>query len=232
MNIAVCDDELNVANVTLQNVKNLIDKHNERNIIFNYYVFSDPAELIKKHNEITFDVVFLDIDMPQVGGFDVAEKLYVRYRDVFIIYVTSYAEYAIDSIKHRVYRFVVKNNLKELEDSIIHLIDDLTLLNINYRFSYKENNYNIPTKSIFYCESVRNNVIIHTEGGDYKQKTSIRKMINCLPKTFARCHSSYIVNLIKIEQLKPDTIILTNDVHIPIGRAYRRAFISKLGEVW
>lgn len=86
MNIAVCDDEPTVANVTLQNVKNLIEKHNDRNILFNYYVFSDPAELIKKHSEITFDVVFLDIDMPKIGGFDVAEKLYLHYRDIFIIY--------------------------------------------------------------------------------------------------------------------------------------------------
>lgn len=232
MNIAVCDDKLPVAEATLQNVKNLIEKHNDRNIIFDYYVFTDPAELIKKHNEITFDVVFLDIDMPQVGGFDVAEKLYVRHRDIFIIYVTSYEKYAIDSIKHRVYRFVVKSNLRELESSIIHLLDDLTLLNTNYVFSYKDNYYNIPTKSILYCESIRNNVIIHTEYGDYKQVISIKKMIKQLPKTFARCYSSYIVNLTKIEQLNSDSVILPNNMRIPIGRAYRQDFFAKLGDVW
>lgn len=232
MNIAVCDDEPIVANVTLQNVKNLIEKHNDRNIMFDYYVFTDPAELIKKHDEITFDVVFLDIDMPQVGGFDVAEKLYVCHRDVFIIYVTSYEDYAVASIKHRVYRFVVKYNLNELEDSIIHLIDDIALLNVDYKFSYKDNYYNIPTKSIIYCESIRNNVIIHTECGDYKQVISIKKMIKQLPKTFARCYSSYIVNLTKIEQLNSDSVILPNNIRIPIGRAYRQDFFAKLGEVW
>lgn len=232
MNIAICDDELTVANVTLQNVKNLIEKHNDRNIIFDYYVFTDPVELIKKHNEITFDVVFLDIDMPQVGGFDVAEKLYLRYRDVFIIYVTSYEEYAIDSIKHRVYRFVVKSNLRELESSIIHLLDDLTLLNVNYVFSYKDEYYNIPTKSILYCESVRNNVVIHTENGDYKQKTSIKNMIKHLPKTFTRCHSSYIVNLIRITKVKSDSVILDDCITLPIGRTYRKDFISNLGNIW
>lgn len=232
MNIAICDDELPVAKATLQNVKNLVEKHNDRNIIFDYYVFTDPAELIKKHNEITFDVVFLDIDMPQVGGFDVAEKLYVRYRDVFIIYVTSYAEYALDSIKHRVYRFVVKSNLRELEYSIINLLDDLTLLNVTYQFNYKDDYYSIPTKSILYCESERNNVIIHTENGDFKQKISIKKMIKYLPKTFARCHSSYIINLIRITKIKSNSLVLTEDITIPIGRAYKQDFISRLGEVW
>ncbi|MCH5298104.1 MAG: response regulator transcription factor [Ruminococcus sp.] len=232
MNIAVCDDDLNIANLILENVKNLIDKHNDRNITFDYYVFNNPTELIQKHNEITFDVVFLDIDMPQVGGFDVAEKLYIHYRDVFIIYVTSYAKYAIDSIKHRVYRFILKSNLKELEDSIIHLLDDLTLLNVNYKFSYKDDYYNIPTKSILYCESIRNNVIIHTENGDYKQKTSIKKMIKHLPKTFARCHTSYIVNLLKIDRIKSDYVLLSNGDTIPIGRVYKRDLIEKYVEVW
>lgn len=232
MNIAICDDELTVANVTLQNVKNLIEKHNDRNLVFNYYVFNNPAELIIKHSEITFDVVFLDIDMPQIGGFDVAERLYLSYRDVFIIYVTSYEEYAIDSIKHRVYRFVVKSNLNELESSIIHLLDDLTLLNENYAFRYKDEYYNIPTKSILYCESVRNNVVIHTDNGDFKQKTSIKNMMKRLPKTFARCHTSYIVNLLRITKIKSDSLILNNNISLPIGRTYRKDFISNLGNIW
>lgn len=232
MNIAVCDDEPTVANVTLQNVKSLIEKHNDRNIVFTYYTFSDPTELIKKHSEITFDVVFLDIDMPKVGGFDVAEKLYLYHRDIFIIYVTSYEEYAIASIKHRVYRFVAKDNLRELESSIIHLLDDLTLLNSNYTFRYKDVYYNIPTKSILYCESIRNNVIIHTENGDFKQKTSIKNMLKHLPRTFARCHTSYIVNLLMISQIQSDSVILNNHISIPIGRTYRKDFISNLGNIW
>lgn len=220
MKIAVCDDDLTHAQITMKNVKELMTNHNILNADLEFFQYTDANIMLSEHNKSNFDVVFLDIDMPDINGFDVADKMFAENTDIIIIYTTSYDKYARQSIQHRVYRFITKGDSEELEDSIIQLFKDLSSQHVYYSFSYKKQPYNIDANSILYCEQVRNTLIIYTETDEYKQIISIKKILDKLPKNFIRCHKSYIVNAKKITDTSEKKIVLKNSIQIPMSKTY------------
>lgn len=220
MKIAVCDDDLRHAQTTMKSVKSLMTKHNILNLDLNFFQYTDAEQMLLEHDKSTFDVVFLDIDMPTIGGFDVADRMFAKNTDIFIIYTTSYDNFVRQSIKHRVYRFISKGDDEELEDSIIQLFSDLSSQRTYYSFSYKKKSFNIGVSSILYCEQIRNTMMIHTETDVYKQIISIKKILEELPKNFIQCHKSYIVNAKKIMNTSEDKITLRNGVYIPMSKTY------------
>lgn len=232
MNIAICDDNNFLLTQLLNTVKQLIDKHNHYNFQFEYYCYNNALELLRDYSSKMFDVVFLDIEMPQINGLKVGDQIFAINNDVFIFYVTSYESYMPESIKHRVYRFINKNDEKELEKGILSLFDDLINLHSRYKFNFKNSSYNLPTNSIFYCESVRNKVFIHTESKTFEQVISIRQILVKLPRNFCRCHSSYVVNVKKIWEVHEKNLILSNDVEIPFSRKYRIDLLNCIGNIF
>lgn len=220
MKIAVCDDDLTHAQITMKDAKKFITKHNVLKLDLEFFQYTDARLMLLDHDKSTFDVVFLDIDMPDINGFDVADKMFAKNTEIFIIYTTSYDNFARQSIKHRVYRFISKGDSKELEDSVIQLFNDLSSQHAYYNFNYKRQLYNIDINSILYCEQVRNTMMIYTETDVYKQIISIKKILDKLPKNFIRCHKSYIVNAKKITDTLEETIVLKNNIQIPMSKTY------------
>lgn len=232
MNIAICDDNNFLLMQLLNTIKQLIDKHNHYNFKFEYYCYNNALELLRDYSSKMFDVVFLDIEMPQINGLKVGDQIFAINNDVFIFYVTSYESYMSESIKHRVYRFINKNDEKELEKGILSLFDDLINLHSRYKFNFKNLSYNLPTNSIMYCESIRNKVFIHTESKTFEQVISIRQILVKLPRNFCRCHSSYVVNVKKIWEVHEKSLILSNDVEIPFSRKYRIDLLNCIGNIF
>lgn len=232
MTIAFCDDDNFLLTYLSNTVKQLISKHNHYNFSFEYYCYNKALDFLRDYNSKLFDIVFLDIEMPQISGLEVGNKIYAINNDVFIFYVTSYESYLSESIKHRVYRFVSKNDIKELERGIISLFDDLLNLRSRYKFNFKNSTYNLPTNSIFYCESVRNKIFIHTDTKIFEQVISIKQLIVDLPRNFCRCHSSFVVNVSKIREIHEKSLILLNDVEIPFSRKYRVDLLNCIGDIF
>lgn len=232
MNIAICDDNDFLLMQLLNTIKQLIDKHNHYNFKFEYYCYNNALELLRDYSSKMFDVVFLDIEMPQINGLKVGDQIFAINNDVFIFYVTSYESYMSESIKHRVYRFINKNDEKELEKGILSLFDDLINLHSRYKFNFKNSSYNLPTNSIMYCESIRNKVFIHTESKTFEQVISIRQILVKLPRNFCRCHSSYVVNVKKIWEVHEKSLILLNNVEIPLSRKYRIDLLNCIGNIF
>lgn len=232
MTIAFCDDDNFLLTYLSNTVKQLISKYNHYNFSFEYYCYNNALDFLRDYNSKLFDIVFLDIEMPQISGLEVGNKIYAINNDVFIFYVTNYESYLSESIKHRVYRFVSKNDIKELEHGIISLFDDLLNLRSRYKFNFKNSTYNLPTNSIFYCESVRNKIFIHTDAKIFEQVISIKQLIVDLPRNFCRCHSSFVVNVRKIREVHEKSLILLNDVEIPFSRKYRVDLLNCIGDIF
>lgn len=232
MNIAFCDDDKFLLKQLFNVVKNLIDKYNQYNFSFKYYFYTDAIKFLQDYKSIIFDIAFLDIEMPEIDGLSIGDKIYECNNDVFIFYVTSYDAYLPESIKHRVYRFVRKGDKKELEDGIKRLFSDLVNLHSRYCFTFKNSSYNLPTNSIIFCESMRNKVIIHTKTKKYEQIISLKQMLNELPNNFCKCHSSFLVNVKKIREIHDNNLVLDDDIKIPLSRKYKFNVIEHIGSIF
>ena len=99
MDIAICDDE----KIFREQIISYLLKYNNKFNIFEYYNGYDLLE-----SEKIFDIIFLDIEMDNINGMIVAEKLRERGVSSIIIFFTSHHEYVHDAFKVKAFRFLNK----------------------------------------------------------------------------------------------------------------------------
>lgn len=232
MNIVFCDDNEPILDELIKLVKKIINDYNIYNYQFNYFRYTDPIAVITDLKHINFDIAFLDIEMPQENGLSVGDSIYESNNDAFIFYVTSFEHYLKYSLKHRVYRFIEKGDIAELQDSIKSMLEDLALKRSRYRFEFKKHSYSVPISSIFYFEKSRNNVKIVTDTDIFLQRITIKELVDILPKAFFRCHSGYIVNLSKIKEINDNNVILNNNYVLPVSKKYFFDLLIKFNDTF
>ena len=98
INIAVCDDEQNFLD-TIQ--KELLQLANALNITIETYLYTDGNKVVDLiyNNKEDFDILFLDIDMPDISGLEVAKKIRKSESDIILIFISSHEQYVFDSIE-------------------------------------------------------------------------------------------------------------------------------------
>lgn len=175
--------------------------------------------------ESNIDLVFLDIEMPQMSGMELLENLSHLPQ---IVLVTSHEEYAAESYQYDVTDYIVKpvsqarflkavNRAKERMEGgqlqsggskTIFVRADSRLVQLN-------------TEDILYVEALGNYVNIYTSKERFTVHITMKEVLNKLPGSeFIRVHRSFIVRLDKIEAIE-DNFITIGSKSISIGRAYR-----------
>ena len=108
INIAVCDDEQDY----LKNIqKQLFQLANALNITIETYLYTDGNKVVDLiyNNKEDFDILFLDIDMPNISGLEVAKKLREKGSDIILIFISAHEQYVFDSIEYNPFRYIRKN---------------------------------------------------------------------------------------------------------------------------
>ena len=102
--IAVVDDQPDMR----QQLCSMIDQYSrENNCMLEVTAFSDGAQIITNYCK-GFDIIFLDIEMPELGGMDAAERIRTVDPDVVLVFVTNMAQYAIRGYEVDALDFVLK----------------------------------------------------------------------------------------------------------------------------
>lgn len=176
------------------------------------------------------DLLFVDINMPDLNGMELVKSLLVKPA---IIFTTAYSEYAVEGFKVDAVDYLVKpiayaDFLKaserarqrlqqsaptELNDDHIFVKSEYKVIRINYA-------------DISYIEGMREYVKIHlTDQSHVLSLMSIKKLEEKLPSSqFMRVHRSFIVNLEKITTIERNRIVFPPDVYIPVSEQYKEEF--------
>ncbi len=197
---------------------------------------------VKTVNKLKPDLIFLDIQMPKLNGFEMLELL--EHKPA-IIFSTAYDEYAIKAFEVDATDYLLKPFSQKRFDNaiekVIRKIDNNEISNSKYdklittineqkdflnRIVVKTNNkiIIIPTEKIFYIQAQDDYVMIHSELGKHlKQQTMKYYQANLNNKEFYRIHRSYIVKLSYVKQIDlvaKDSyqISLQNGTKIPVSR--------------
>ena len=96
LKIAICDDDLQVTSV----YKRIIESYSiQNNIDFEIDLLSSGKDLIKKYSEgVSYNALFLDIELSNENGIEIAEKIKSTYdRNVFIVFISNYPKYMMES---------------------------------------------------------------------------------------------------------------------------------------
>lgn len=228
MRFAIIDDDINFAELLQNKITLLCNKNNYEVKI---KCFSEAEPVLEEDQFIKYDIIFLDIEMPEVNGIDVAEKIN-RLRgnsDIpYIIFVTSKDNMVFEALKVLPYSFVRKSQLEDIEVCVNSLCKRL---NLSPTYSIKDGRgiRSIEIKNIIRIEKQRNYTIFHTKGGIYTERSSIDEKHKDLSQYhFLRPHIGYLINAEHIVEYKKDDVRMSDNSIIAISRTYKKSFKEEL----
>ena len=174
-----------------------------------------------------FDILLLDIDLPDKSGIDFANDYIKIYPNTKIIFISSHDELVFDSFKVHPYNFIRKENIDiELNDTLLELLDLLKMHKKEIVLNNKDNTTIIQQSDIIYIESFKHYCYIYTKRTTepYKIRPNMRQILEDLNFCFYRINRSYIINLNEIKQIKNGRVILKNNMEVTLQRGQIKKF--------
>ena len=222
MRIAICDDEQSERTLLMRYVQ----QYDTKLLVEEY----ESAVELLQNEKTTYDIIFMDIEMPSFNGFDAAVDLRKTNHPPLIIFVTKSNSYTIQGygvafrylqkpISYDTFSTVLSLAIKEKQPARISIFCDGA-----QRI--------LPIKSILYCEALDHNVTVHTRGGNYTTRMTLSELIALLPSSdFASPHKSYLVNLNFVQSIETNRIRLAeSEETLPLSKGKRKQFIQQLGD--
>ncbi|CEJ73469.1 DNA-binding response regulator [[Clostridium] sordellii] len=222
INIAICDDEINIINKT----KKLIQDYDKEDI--DIYVYENGEELINSDKE--FHIIFLDIDMKGLDGIETAKKLREYDKKVKIIYVTNYTDYTYSAFSVHAFGYLVKPlNKKELHNQLDEAFSYTEEISKNLEFITRDGVIRIDTNSIYYFEYEQRKVIMKTINKNYILKKKISEIGKDIKDYgFEMPHKSFVVNLYNIKTIKGYDVHMMDGSVIPLSQKKSSQFRDSL----
>lgn len=192
--------------------------------------FPDVAKALDFLNENTVDLLFLDVEMPGATGFDLLDKIAYKPK---VILTTSKEEYAYNAYQYNVQDFLKKPfTYKRFLESMEKVADaELPPANTGtgHIFIKSENKLiRIKWEDILFIEAMGDYIRFVTQDKKYISYNSIRNLEEKMDKKlFMKVHRSYIVNLLKIDDIRENDLFI-NGIEIPISKATRPEVLKRL----
>ena len=194
--------------------------------------FDNAIDATHYLDEEHVDIIFLDVQMPEMSGMDFINSL---VKDIDIILITSEQKYAVEAFEKRVTDYLVKPieyprflQAAEKAQENIEIKRAATVQRKELYVRTDSKIVRIPYEKVLFVEALADYVIIQTEAKKHIVHFTMKGIVNRLPDDdFVRTHRSYIVNLDKIEALE-DNSLLIGEKYIPIGASYKEALLNQL----
>lgn len=223
INVAICDDEPNDVN----NIKSFLNRYEmENNIDFSIQLYVDGTKLLENYQKGYYHLIFLDVEMPNINGLDVARYIRQNINDynTRIVFVSNYPEYMQDSFNVQAFNYFPKpfryDNFIMLINQLLHSIETSTCTRLLIRDDSSEELVNINDILMISTEDSKNKRI--------KITFSDRELIingllsewsdELYDLGFATPARGFLVNMRHIHYIMDNSLILDNGMSIPLSR--------------
>lgn len=217
--------------------------------------FTDPKKALEAVLTHDTDVIFLDISMPEMDGFVLAEAVLKLKEAPFIVFVTAYDEYAINAFEINAVDYLLKpvhedrldrtvqrirEKLKdkaEIQSGVKTMIKERYVENKSTKLPLWKNDriYLVRPKDVIYCTCSGGETFIYTHKDKFASTDSLNHFEEILmPYHFFRCHRNFLIQLDEIKEIVPwfnNTYAVKmnhNEASIPISRRKAKAFKEHL----
>lgn len=216
MKIAICDDEIYWGNEISKKINSI--KH--EGIELEIDCFTNQDDLLKKINEVKYNLVYLDIEMPGINGIKAAQMIKRVNPICIIIFVTAYDCYIQEAFRVEAFQYLKKpiddKLFKEEYERAVQLYKKTNLVKI---FKVKEGYKAFHLSEIISLESYYNSTLIKTIRGTYSTNyVNMRKIKKeIMDYDFLQLQSGYIVNMHYILGMKYREAELITGQTLPIS---------------
>jgi DNA-binding LytR/AlgR family response regulator len=222
MNYIIVDDEYIAHDI----IKGYCDMLPHFKLVSQCY---DGLEALECLRENKVELIFLDLNMPKLTGFDFLKSL---PNPPQVIVTTAYKEHALEGYELNIVdyllkpisfeRFVKAINKLEKKKSEVSPITTSTKQNESIFFRSNKNHIQVKLDNILYIEALGNYSKVVTTEEDIKIREKISDLYKLLPQDlFVQVHKSYLIAINHIKRIEGNRIFI-NDNMIPIGKFYKR----------
>ncbi len=222
LQIAVCDDEKNMG----EYLKQLIEERLKNEKDYKVVVFSSGAELLKEAKD--FNIFFLDIDLKDMSGIDMARGLR-KETEAVIVFVTALKEYIFDAFDVQAFQYLLKPIDEERFFQVLDkAIGECRMKKQSQPLVIRVNGIyqNVPRESILYVENEARKVVLHLKDRQISYYAKMGELEGILGEQFFRCHRGYLVNFNAVKGYDTGNIQLKNGEVILMAKQKYNAFVA------
>ena len=203
--IAVCDDEAAIREQMHTYLESL-------DPVFQIVYLESGEALLT--SPISFDIIFLDIDLKGLSGIDTARKLRQKNKTVKIIYITAYEDFRDYAFSVHAFGYLVKplkkqSILQVLKEALAYAKEEQT----------EEGILELPVSKLSYFEYECRKISMHTDKGIYHLRETLSALTERLTDMgFASPHKGFLVNLSHIQNIRGYELLLTDGTVLPLSQ--------------
>jgi DNA-binding LytR/AlgR family response regulator len=217
MRIAICEDNEEMQECLKKNIDDWSTAH-KYSITISCY--SDAEAFEMEWPDIRFDLIFLDIQLKDMTGIELAELIRKTDNNMLIIFLTSHTQYALKSYDVSAFHYLIKplssTKLLPILDKAYSIWQSNHMASITVAVDSGQKK--LLLNDIIYIEKNSHIATIRTHDKLYEVRKTLDQFEQLLPNHFARCHRSYIVNINKIDCLYRESLLLPDGTEIPVSR--------------
>ena len=235
INIAVCDDQAIHKDRLTRMIREICAEQVPEKLDCRIYnKFSRAADITDFLKTNSIDILFLDIEMDGMNGFELASVLNKESPDTIIIFVSSYENYVYSAFEYAPFRFLRKTHLKEeLMPALLSALQKLTAQVKTIELNTSEGPVSVRLSDILYFESSKNYVTAHLAGSrTYRFRSTLGAIAEQRAEDdFFRIQNSYVINLAHIKRIAgAASVVMDNGAAIPVSsnaaREFRMAYLD------
>lgn len=196
---------------------------------------TNAYEGLQQLNSTTIDLLFLDVEMPDITGLELLKSLNKKPQ---VVLTTAYEKYALDGYELDVLDYLVKpirferflkaankaHHWHQLPLQPSKENTEALIIKVNYK------NVRVSFTDILYIEGLKDYIKIYTPQGRFLTRLNLKAVFEKLPKgQFIRVHRSFIVNETKITAFQKGQLFL-DKLSIPVGTSYQEALLQRLSD--
>lgn len=206
--VAICDDE----SVYAKHLEKILSNYS--NSLLQIQLYTSGSILLQNLTN-NFDICFLDIEMPEINGIEIAKRIKSYNPQTYIVFTTLYSEYAVESYNVKGYAYILKpyknEQIEQVLDELIELIGQEKSL-----IKTKDGMKKLTNQEIEYINIEGRNICYHLRDGSMLFGPALRGMFRDAVAQFFNkpdfffLQPSLIVNLENIEEMNREHIIFDN----------------------
>lgn len=223
----IIDDEP----IALEKLKNYVEKVGFLDLVS---VCDSPMAAMEFLSGEKVDVIFTDINMPDLNGLEFVSALHTK---PIVVFITAYPQYAVESYRVSATDYLLKpysfadfqraaNKVLEQARKLTSTADpvpssgDAIFIKTDYRY------VKVNPSDIRYIKGYGEYLQIYVEGSDKPLLTlsNFNSILDRLPSQFLQIHRSHIVNMDRVEMVERNRVVMDKDTYLPVSDSYKTAF--------
>ena len=225
ISVAVVDDEISFRESVKENLRLIAEKDD---VEFKISEFESGTLFLGAFSSV-YDLILMDIDMPNLNGIETAKAVRKMDRNVLIIFITNMPQYALQGYEVEAFDFIVKPinmfgfQLK-MQRALLRLEGNPSA---SIQVQEGREKYTVKINDILYLEAQGHYVVFHSKERDYTEYMTFKEAISRINAShFALCNRCYYVNLNYITAILKEEVQLGDDIRLLISRPQRHQFVD------